>query len=227
MAEPSSSSFKTTPQTQVLVVDDHPMFRAGIVGLINNELDLNVCAEAHDAAQALEAIARCKPDLVLADIGLPDKNGLELVRDIQALAPEMPVLVISMNNEELYAERVLRAGGMGYIMKSEGPVKILEAVRRVLSGKVSVSDATSTAILAGMTGSRSGEGDARLAKLTDREFEVLTLLSRGLDANQIAAKLDVSLKTVDTHRMHIRAKLSLKSNTELIHFAARWSGGQV
>lgn len=222
-AQPSPPS-PADERRRVLVVDDHPLFRAGLVGLVNQEPDLKVCGEAHTAAGALEAIDRLRPDVTLLDIGLPDKNGLELLKDIRAMCPGQLVLVISMYDESLYAERVLRAGGRGYIMKQEGPEKILLAIRKVLSGKVYVSDATSAAILDGMSGVRAQDTGTLLAKLTDREFEILTLIGQGKDAPDIAEQLHLSIKTVDTHRMHIREKLNLKSNTELIHYAVRWSG---
>ena len=163
---------------------------------------------------------------MLLDIGLPDKSGLELLKDVKAMHPGLFVLVISMHDESLYAERVLRAGGRGYIMKQEGPEKILQGIRKVLSGKVYVSDATSAAILDGMSGVRAQDTNTLLSKLTDREFEILTLIGQGKDAPDIADHLHLSIKTVDTHRMHIREKLNLKSNTELIHYAVRWTGAQ-
>lgn len=221
-------SVSPPPNTQipstarVLVVDDHPIFRAGLIGLVSQEPDLTVCGEAHNAAQALVAIDALKPDLALLDIGLPDKSGLELLKDIRAMHPGLSVLIISMHDESLYAERVLRAGGRGYIMKQEGPEKIIKAIRKVLSGKVYVSDETSAAILDGMSGVRSQDTSTLMARLTDREFEILTLIGQGRDAPDIARQLHLSIKTVDTHRMHIRDKLSLKSNSELIHYAVRW-----
>lgn len=218
--QPDNSA--STPQARVLVVDDHPIFRAGLIGLVGQEADLTVCGEAHNAAQALAAIDVVKPDLVLLDIGLPDKSGLELLKDIRVMHPSLSVLIISMHDESLYAERVLRAGGRGYIMKQEGPEKILKAIRKVLSGKVYVSDETSAAILDGMSGVRAQDTSTLVAKLTDREFEILTLIGQGKDAPDIAKQLHLSIKTVDTHRMHIRDKLGLKSNSELIHYAVRW-----
>ena len=218
----SANPAPTPPQQRVLVVDDHPLFRAGLIGLVSQEPDLKVVGEAQSAAQALAAIDELKPDLTLLDIGLPDKSGLELLKDIRAMHPGMAVLIISMHDESLYAERVLRAGGRGYIMKQEGPEKILTAIRKVLSGKVYVSDATSAAILDGMSGVRAQDTSTLVAKLTDREFEILSLIGQGRDAPDIARQLHLSIKTVDTHRMHIRDKLGLKSNTELIHYAVRW-----
>ena len=190
----SANPAPTPPQQRVLVVDDHPLFRAGLIGLVSQEPDLKVVGEAQSAAQALAAIDELKPDLTLLDIGLPDKSGLELLKDIRAMHPGMAVLIISMHDESLYAERVLRAGGRGYIMKQEGPEKILTAIRKVLSGKVYVSDATSAAILDGMSGVRAQDTSTLVAKLTDREFEILSLIGQGRDAPDIARQLHLSIK---------------------------------
>lgn len=206
---------------QIFIVDDHPVFREGLVGLVKREADLAVCGEADNAPQALTAVESLKPDLVLADIGLPGRSGLELVKDIRAACPEMAVLVISMHDETLYAERVLRAGGRGYIMKQEGPEKILQAIRQVLDGQIAVSGKMSARILDTLSDRRT-KTNSPIARLTDREFEVLQLIGQGKDSHFIAEQLHLSVKTVDAHRGHIKEKLELKSGTELICFAARW-----
>jgi DNA-binding NarL/FixJ family response regulator len=215
----------TSSKKRVLIVDDHPVFRAGLSGLVNLETDLSVCGEAHDAAQALAALEKLSPDLVLLDMSLPGKSGLELLKDIRALSPQTPVLIISMHDETLYAERVIRAGGRGYIMKQEGPEKIVQAVRKVLSGSISVSEPIAAQILDAMSG---GKGGARssVSTLTDREFEVYRLLGQGKEPHEIARMLHLSIKTVDTHRAHIRQKLGLRNATELIHQATRWTAEQ-
>jgi DNA-binding NarL/FixJ family response regulator len=206
---------------QIFIVDDHPVFREGLVGLVKREADLTVCGEADNASQALSGIQSLQPDLVLADIGLPGKNGLELVKDIRSVYPEMAVLVISMHDETLYAERVLRAGGRGYIMKQEGPEKILQAIRQVLAGQISLSGKISARILDSLS-DRRAKTDSPIAQLTDREFEILQLIGQGKDSHDIAELLHLSVKTVDAHRGHIKEKLELKSGTELIVYAARW-----
>jgi len=206
---------------QIVIVDDHPVFREGLVALLNREADLTVCGEADSAPGALAAIERLKPDLVLADIGLPGKSGLELIKDLRATLPEIAVLVISMHDETLYAERVLRAGGRGYIMKQEGPERILQALRRVLGGQIFVSEKMSDRILDALS-NRRVKGDSPIARLTDREFEILQLIGRGKDSHDIAGQLHLSVKTVDAHRGNIKEKLELASGTELICFAARW-----
>jgi DNA-binding NarL/FixJ family response regulator len=206
---------------QIFIVDDHPVFREGLVGLVKRETDLAVCGEADNAPQALSAIESSKPDLVLADIGLPGKSGLELVKDVRAVRPELAVLVISMHDETLYAERVLRAGGRGYIMKQEGPEKILQAIRQVLDGQISVSGKMSARILDALS-DRRAKTNSPIARLTDREFEILQLIGQGKDSHAIAEQLHLSTKTVDAHRGHLKEKLELESGTELICYAARW-----
>ena len=211
---------------RILIVDDHPMMRQGLALLINNEPDLATCCEAPTAGQALEAVQRQVPDLVLADITLPDKSGLELIKDLRALHSDLKVLVISMHDESLYAERVLRAGGRGYVMKQEGGAKLLEAIRRVLAGQIHVSEKMSSRILEIFSGRRA-EGEASpVENLTDREFEVFQLIGQGKGTRQIAEKLHLSVKTVEVHRVNIKAKLRLESASELIRFAVRWAETQ-
>jgi len=206
----------------VLIVDDHPMMRTGLAQLIDNEPDLKVSAEADNAGQALDAIARQPFDLILLDISLPDKNGLELIKDIQSLKPGLPILVVSMHDELLYAERVLRAGGRGYIMKQEGGKKFLEAIRQVLNGKVYVSEKMSARILENVSG-RHGEAPASsVERLTDREFEVFQLIGQGKSTRDIAQRLRLSMKTVEVHRANIKKKLKLKTATDLVSHAIRW-----
>jgi len=211
---------------RILIVDDHPMMRQGLEQLIGAEPDLAVCGEAENAEAALGSIGTLKPDLVLADISLPGKNGLELIKDFQALQPGLPVLVISMHDESLYAERVLRAGGRGYIMKQEGGKKLMQAIRQVLDGKIYVSEKMSADILEIFSGHRPGAKSSPVEKLTDREFEVFQLLGQGKGTRDIAEKLHLSVKTVEVHRANIKAKLDLKTAAELVHFAVRWSEAQ-
>jgi DNA-binding NarL/FixJ family response regulator len=209
-------------RTRVLIVDDHPMTRAGLVHVINHQPDLVVCCEAENAAEALDAVDACRPDLVLADITLPGKSGLELIKDIKAIRPELPILVISMHDESLYAERVLRAGARGYITKQEGGEKLMQAVRHVLSGQIYVSEKMSAHILERFSGGQAAPVCSLVAQLSDREFGVFELLGQGLSAHEIAARLHISTKTVDAHRANIKAKLAIKTTSELISYAARW-----
>lgn len=208
---------------RILVVDDHPMMRQGLAQLINNEPDLTVAWEADDAGQALQVISANRPDLVLVDISLPDKNGLELIKDIHALFPGALLLVVSMHDEALYAERVLRAGGRGYIMKQQGGKKLLAAIRQVLAGQIYVSEKISAHILEIFSGRRSETRTSPVGLLSDREFEVFQLISEGKGTRDIAEKLHISVKTVEVHRANIKEKLDLKSAVELVRFAVRWS----
>ncbi len=219
---PKDTSPEAAPKKQLFIVDDHPMMRDGLARLINNEPDLVVSAEAGTARDAISAMAQTKPDLALVDIALPDKNGLELIKDLEALQPGLPVLVISMHDETLYAERVLRAGGRGYIMKQEGGRQILQAIRRILSGQIYVSDAVSARILESFSGQRPEGGSSPIEKLTDREFEIFQLIGQGLGTRQIADRLRLSIKTVEVHRLHIKEKLQLADSPALVRYAVRW-----
>ena len=217
---------KTRPPKKILIVDDHPMMREGLAQLIGHDAALKVCGDAGDAAAALEQTAALKPDLVLVDISLPGKNGLELIKDLQALHPGVLTLVISMHDEGLYAERVLRAGGRGYIMKQEGGKKITEAMRQVLDGRIYVSEKMSAKILEVFSGRGAEVAASPVEKLTDREFEVFQLIGQGLDTKPLAEKLHLSPKTIEVHRANIKAKLNLKSMGELIRYAVRWAESQ-
>jgi DNA-binding NarL/FixJ family response regulator len=213
-----------TPNTKkrIVIVDDHPMTRAGIAQWIRNEPDMEVCCEAETAEQGLEAAIAMKPDLVLTDITMHGKDGLELIKDLHAMQPHLPVIVISMHEESLYAGRVLRAGARGYLMKHEGGSKIVQAIRCVLAGGIYVSDAMSSQILERFSGKpnikRSGT-----ELLSDREFEVFQLIGKGVSTRDIGKKLHLSTKTVDAHRAHIKQKLKIKEVSQLISYAAVWS----
>jgi DNA-binding NarL/FixJ family response regulator len=217
---------KSAAKKRVLLVDDHPMMREGLAQLFGNQPDLEVCGEAGDAIEALEKIAALKPDLVLTDITLPGKNGLELIKDIQAMHPGVLVLVISMHDETLYVERVLRAGGRGYIMKQEGGKKIAQAIRHVLDGQIYISEKMSAKILEIFSGHGADVAISPVEKLTDREFEVFRLIGQGLETKQLADKLHLSTKTIEVHRANIKAKLKLTSMTKLIRYAVRWVESQ-
>jgi len=218
------SSRKTSApasRKRLLIVDDHPMMREGLAQLINHESDLTVCGEAGTAQEAIELIAKQKPDLVLADISLPDKSGLEVIKEIQTFHPGLEVLVISMHEESLYAQRVLRAGARGYIMKQEGGKKLMEAIRRVLGGHIYVSDKISATLLESFS-AQSGKSKSPIEQLSDREFEILQLLGQGKGTSDIAAHLRLSVKTVDAHRANIKRKLNLQTAAELMRYAVRW-----
>lgn len=211
---------------RILIVDDHPMMRTGLAQLIDNEGDLKVCAEADNAGQAIDIVSREKFDLALLDISLPGKNGLELLKDFRSLRPEMPVLVVSMHDEMIYAERVLRAGGRGYIMKQEGGEKFLAAIRQVLAGQIYVSRTMSSRILEVFSGRQAEASGSPVQKLSDREFEVFQLIGQGVGTRAIADQLHLSVKTVEVHRANIKEKLGVKTATDLVRFAVRWVDSQ-
>jgi DNA-binding NarL/FixJ family response regulator len=196
------------------------MMREGLRTLISREQDLVVCGEAETAGQALDGVANLKPDLVLVDITLPGPNGIDLIKDICALEHVMLILVISMHDESLYAERVLRAGARGYIMKQESGPTMMQAIRQVLSGRIYLSNKMSTRILETVVGHRTESSP--IARLSDREWEVFQLIGRGKSTVQIADELHLSTKTVEAHRARVKEKLDLQTMTELISFASRW-----
>lgn len=207
---------------RVLIVDDHPMMRIGLAQLVDNEPDLKVCAEADSAGGALNIVVGQAVDLILLDISLPDKNGLELIKDIRALKPGLPILAVSMHDESLYAERVLRAGGRGYIMKQEGGKMLLQAIRQVLNGKIYVSEKMAAGILETFSGRQAEAAASPVHQLSDREFEVFQLIGQGKSTREIAAGLHLSVKTVEVHRLNIKKKLKLKTATDLVRHAVRW-----
>jgi DNA-binding NarL/FixJ family response regulator len=216
------STRKPPAQKRLLIVDDHPMMRNGLAQLVDNEGDLKVGAEADNAGQAINAVAKQKFDLALVDISLPDKSGLELIKDLRALQSELPILVVSMHDEMLYAERVLRAGARGYIMKQEGGQKFLEAIRRVLAGQVYVSEKMSARILENLSGHSTGQAGSPVRQLSDREFEVFQLIGQGVSTSEIASRLRLSVKTVEVHRLNIKQKLNLSTANDLVRYALRW-----
>jgi len=211
---------------KILIVDDHPMMRQGLTQLIDNEPDLKVAAEADTGGQGLDIVVKEKLDLAVLDISLPDKNGLELIKDIRSVNPELPILIISMHDEALYAERVLRAGARGYIMKQEGGTKLLQAIRQVLTGQIYVSEKMSARILETFSGRRPEQTSSPVARLSDREFEVFQLIGQGKGTKEIAQHLNLSVKTVEVHRAKIKEKLSLLTATDLVRYAVRWAEAQ-
>ncbi len=209
-------------KASVLIVDDHPITRQGLAQLINFESDLAVCGEADGVKQARAKIDELNPDLVLLDITLPDGSGLEVIKDTLAVHPQCQILVISMHEESLYAERVLRAGGRGYVMKQEGGKKIMDAIRKVLSGKIYLSESMASRVLESLSGGPSSQEQGPLQTLTDREFEVFELVGAGKSTKAIADHLHLSGKTVEVHRLNIKRKLGLKTAGDLVSFAIRW-----
>ena len=206
----------------VLLVDDHPFMRAGLRQLIDRQPDLIVCGEAGNPAEAFQHLARGVPDLILTDLTMPGRGGLEFLRDIRAAHERVPILVVSMHDEGVYAERALRAGARGYIMKEAGGENLLAALRRVLAGEIYVSPRMSARILDAISTGRPRGSRSPIEQLTDREFEVFQLIGQGKSTRDIAAELHLSPKTVDVHRGHIKEKLGLRDVTALIRHAVRW-----
>ena len=214
-----------TTASKILIVDDHPLTRRGMAQLIGEQPDLKVCGEADNAQQAMKALDILQPDLVLVDITLPGKPGVELIKDIRVMYPAVLILVVSMHDESLYAERALRAGARGYLMKSEGAEKLIEAIRQVVAGRVYVSQNLSAKILEGFS-SALPRRDTPVSALSDREFEVFQYIGQGMTLHEIGEQLHISAKTVETHRLHIRDKLALTTNPELTKYAVRWAASQ-
>lgn len=210
---------------RILIVDDHPMMRDGLRQLIANEPDLEVAGEADDVAEALQQVEKLKPDLAIVDITLRASNGLNLIKDLHVRSPQTAVLVLSMHDESLYAERVLKAGGRGYIMKQEGGKRIIEGIRQVANGQTFVSPAVSAKILDSFSGHSRPE-KAAVEQLTDREFEVFQLIGQGFSTKEMADKLHVSVKTIEVHRVNIKEKLKTPTAPDLIRYAVRWVEAQ-
>jgi DNA-binding NarL/FixJ family response regulator len=208
---------------RILLVDDHAIVREGFAEIINSKPDLEVCGQASAAGRALEAVGRLKPDLVVVDLSLQGGSGLELIKQIKSLQPRLPMLVLSMHDEALYAERCLRAGALGYVMKQEEAETVMQAVRSVLRGEVHVSEAIRGRMLHTLVGRQSATDQTGISRLSDREIEVFHLIGEGSTTRQIAQKLRVSLSTVETHRAHIKEKLNLRNAVELMRAAVEWA----
>jgi DNA-binding NarL/FixJ family response regulator len=211
---------------RIFLVDDHPIVLTGFTLMLNAQPDLEVCGAAHSAEEALAGIPPLRPDLVISDVTLPGRNGLDLLKDLLAVLPSIRVLMVTMHDELLYAERALRAGARGYLMKEAGSECMLAAIRHVLGGRIYVSERMQSRILEAMSSTRSRGTESPIQKLSDREFEVFRLLGEGKTTKEIAGQLHLSHKTVAVHRGHIKEKLGLSSATELVHHAVRWVESQ-
>jgi DNA-binding NarL/FixJ family response regulator len=220
--EPRASSASKAMKRQILLVDDHPLTSEGLAGVINREADLEVCGLAGNPAEAMSALATLKPDLMVTDMTMPGRSGIEFLKDVHAMMPDLPIFVLSMHDEMLYAERALRAGARGYVMKDAGSAKVLEVIRLILSGQSYVSPQMSARLLDAVTGRRPRGSTSPIEKLSDREFEVFRLLGSGKSTKEVAEALHLSPKTVDVHRGRIKEKLQLKDASSLIHHAVRW-----
>lgn len=214
-------------KTRIVIVEDHPLFRERLSLLINKEEDMTVCGEADNIAQALEIIQRERPHAAIVDITLKGSSGLELIKNLKAHAIDIPVLVLSMHDESLYAERVIRAGAKGYITKDEASDKVMFAIRKVMGGEIYLSEHMTSRVLKSLTGAgKNTPMGPAINRLTDRELEVFQLIGKGKTPREIADTLHLGMTTIDTYKARIKEKLNLKNATELIHEAAEWLRGQ-
>lgn len=209
-------------KAEILIVDDQPLVREGLIRIINREKDLNCCCAIESIVAARDQLTVCKPDLVLMDILLPDGCGLDFIKQLAQEHPSLPVLVVSQCDETLYAERALKAGARGFLMKNHAASGIPAAIRAVLAGQFHVSPKVAALALHQMAGRKSSFQREGLGNLTDRELQIFQLLGAGVNSREIAAKLHLSIKTVETHRENIKRKLKLSSAAELIRYSANW-----
>ena len=214
---------------RLILVDDHPILRQGLANVLNQQPRLVVCGEANDSREALAEAERLQPDLALVDLSLRAGDGIELLKDLRARCPRLLTLVLSMHDEALYAERALRAGARGYVMKHEPPARLLQAIHQVLDGQIYVSERVAAQAVQRMAGggaavsSAAPAGGDFIEPLTDRELQVFQLIGRGLGTRLIAENLHLSRKTIESHRENIKAKLGFKDGSELIQRAIQWA----
>ena len=222
MARKNQSEEKVDKEIRILIVDDHPIVRQGLAELVNHEDDLAVCGQAEDSHEALGAVSELEPDMAVVDISLKETSGLELIKDIHSQYPDLPVLALSMHDETLYAERALRAGAMGYIMKQEATENVIVAIRKILSGEIYVSDRMASRMVRKLVAGQSETTASPVDCLSDRELEVFHLIGKGHGTRQISERLHLSVKTIETYRAHIKDKLNLADAAELLQYAIQW-----
>jgi len=212
----------TTLRAKVFLVDDHPIVRQGLAQVLNQQEDLSVCGEAENVQNALDEIARLGPDLAVVDLSLKGANGIELIKHLKLQHPKLAIMALSMHDESVYAERALRAGARGYVMKQESTDHILDAMRRVLKGEIHVSERIGTRLLDQALTRKKKPAASPADLLSDRELEVLRLIGQGHGTRQISDMLKLNVKTIETYRAHLKRKLKLKSAMELNHYAFHW-----
>jgi DNA-binding NarL/FixJ family response regulator len=223
MGRKSRSAAKAKAHTRIMLVDDHPLVRERLTEIINREPDLTVCGEAEDRHEAIAAIPAKRPDLAIIDLTLKNSDGLELIKDIRSRWPKLRLLVVSMHDESLYAERAIRAGALGYITKQEATRSILVAIRRVLGGTIYLNEKIASHIISRLTSHPDAAAATPSELLSDRELQVFDMTGQGLNTNDIAARLHVAVKTIETYRARIREKLKLKTASELLQSAIAWT----
>ena len=222
MTEKMQAKANSSQKRDVFIVDDHPLVRQGLALLIDREPDLRACGQAGDAVQAVRDIELLKPDLVIVDLSLEESSGLELIKDLKVRCPGLPVLTLSMHDEIIYAERALRAGAKGYVMKQEATDRVVTAIRRVLSGQVYVSDGLAASMVGKLVMGSTDDGRLSVERLSDRELEVFRFIGQGYGTREMAERLHLSLKTIESYRAHIKEKLHLQDANELLRTAIQW-----
>jgi len=211
-----------TKTRKILIVEDHPIFRMGMCELINREKDLTVCGSAEDVPEAMALVESEKPDLIILDLSLKNSNGMTLIRDLSKYHKEIPILVLSMHEESLHAERCLLAGAKGYLMKHETKDSVIKAIRRIFAGKKYISQRVMDSLLENFGKEQAVDPDSPVQTLTDRELEIFELIGKGFSSGQIAGRLNLSVKTISAHRERIKQKLGWKSGGELVRYAVLW-----
>ncbi len=225
--EHCSSQFMSLKKNifRIVVIDDHPILRQGLVQLINEQPDFEVVGETDETKKAISIVQQAKPDAVVLDVSLKGSSGIEAAKDIKTVFPHVKILMLSMHDENIYASRALKAGASGYIMKQEPPEKVLTALRKVLNGEVSVSERYGAKLLSNFAHGRGDAATSPVDLLSDRELEVFSLIGNGHGTREIAQRLSLSVKTIESHRAHIKEKMNLESATELVHYAIQWEQG--
>ena len=225
-AQLTSKKPKGDPAKRIVIIDDHPLFRKGLEQLIASSDGFAVCGEAANAVEGLSTLRKLKPDLAIVDISLPGTNGIELIKNIRAEFPKLPVLVLSMHDESLYALRSIRAGAQGYVMKQEALENVVRALYEIMDGRPYLSPAMSAKLITKFASRSENERSNPTDKLSDRELEILELIGKGHEVRDIATELHLSPKTVETHRAHIKEKLNLANARQVARFAVQWVAEQ-
>lgn len=213
--------------TRIYIVDDHPLVRHGLSQIVANEADMEICGEAEDSPAAIRGVGEANPDAIIVDISLKGANGLELIKNLKAIHDDIPILVFSMHDETIYAQRALRAGAKAYVMKKESPSKVIDAIRKIIQGEIYVSPSVADQVLHQIVNGPGNVSTSPVDRLTDRELEVVQLIGRGLSSREVAESLHLSVKTIESHRAHVKEKLSLRNATELVQFSVQWVDQQV